>query len=91
MCPDILHLSRSFDHNDHSLSEARANAKKAEKSVVEESCKFGEAQRKCDFLEMELGKARKECEEAKKMGLRNDLLDSELQKVKKEAAERENT
>ena len=56
---------------------------------MEKSCKFGEVQAKCDFLEMELGKAGKECEEAKKVGSRNDLLDAELRKVKKEIVGRE--
>jgi hypothetical protein len=48
---------------DHSLSEARAtaklaeeNTKKAEMSLVEESCKTGETQGRCDFLETELGR-----------------------------------
>jgi hypothetical protein len=83
---------------DYSLSEARATAKlaeehskKAEMSLVEESCKMGETQGRCDFLEAELGKVRKECEEAKKVGLKTDLLEAELGKVKKEIAEREDT
>jgi hypothetical protein len=69
---------------DYSLSKARATAKleeensrKAKNSLVEESCKVGEAQGRCDFLEIELGKMRKECEEGKK--------------VKKETAEWEDT
>lgn len=80
------------------LSEAQATAKLAEddtknaqKSRVEESCKLGEVQGRCEFLEMELGKVRKECEEAKKVGLKTGLLEAELENVKKEAAEREDT
>jgi hypothetical protein len=80
---------------DYSVSEARAtaklaeeNSKKAEMSLVEESCKMGETQRRCGFLET---KVRKECEEAKKVGLKTDLLEAELGKVKKEIEEREDT
>jgi hypothetical protein len=54
----------------YSLSEARAtakllpqNSKKAKKSVIEESCNMGEAQERCDFLQIELGKMSKECED----------------------------
>jgi len=68
---------------------AEENTKKVEKDLVEESRKLGEAQGEFAFLERELGKSRKEGEEAKKMGLKCELLEVELGKVKKESAERE--
>jgi hypothetical protein len=58
---------------------------------VEESCKLGKVQGRCEFLEAELGKVRKECDEAKKVALKSDLLEAELGKAKKEIAEREDT
>jgi hypothetical protein len=58
---------------------------------MEESCKLSEAQRRCEFFEAELGKTRKECEEAKKAGMKSDLLEAELGKVKKATVEREDT
>jgi hypothetical protein len=82
----------------YSLSEARSatklaeqNTKEAEKAVMEDACKLREAQRKCEFFETELEKARKECEEVKKASLKCELLEAELDKVKKEVAEREDT
>jgi chromosome segregation ATPase len=71
-----------------SLSQARAAAKLAEedakmakKSLAEESCKLGKVQRRCEFLEDELGR----------VVPKGDLLEAELEKTKKEIAEREDT